>query len=89
MELNPILADLGAYPIATIHERVRSMRDAGETVIDFSIGDPIEPTPPFIRDALLNAVPEVSQYPLTAGLPELRDAVAAYLAARRVLTVRR
>ncbi len=82
MELNPILADLGAYPIATIHERVRSMRDAGETVIDFSIGDPIEPTPSFIRDAILNAVPNVSQYPLTAGLPELREAVAAYLLRR-------
>lgn len=82
MRLNPVLAELGSYPIATIHERARALRDAGERVIDFSVGDPREPTPGFIRQALIEAVPTVSQYPLTAGMSELREAVAAYVARR-------
>ncbi len=82
MRTNPVLAQLGAYPIATIHERVRALRDAGEQVIDFSIGDPTEPTPPFIPDVLRAAVPAVSQYPTTAGIPALRRAIADYLGRR-------
>ncbi len=82
VRLNPVLSSLGAYPIATVQERARALRDAGHTVIDFSIGDPREPTPTFISGALRAAVPAVSQYPLTAGLPELREAVAAYVERR-------
>ena len=82
MRLNPVLEQLGSYPIAIIHERARSLRDAGETVIDFSIGDPREPTPSFIPEALHAAVPAVSQYPTTAGLPELREAIAGYVERR-------
>jgi succinyldiaminopimelate transaminase len=82
MRLNPVLESLGAYPIALVHERARALREAGRTVIDFSIGDPREPTPPFITEALREAVPEVSQYPLTAGISELRQAVADYVERR-------
>lgn len=82
MRANPVLTGLGAYPIATVHERVRALRDAGRRVIDFSIGDPREPTPAFIPEALRAAVPEVSQYPTTAGLGELRRALAGYLRRR-------
>ncbi len=82
MRFNPVLEELGSYPIAVVHERARAMRDAGRTVIDFSIGDPREPTPSFIPDALKAAVPEVSQYPTTAGIGELREAIADYLERR-------
>ena len=58
------------------------MMAAGERIIDFSIGDPREPTPPMIPEALVAAVPEVSQYPTTKGLPELRVAIAEYVARR-------
>ena len=82
MRRNPALDRLGTYPIAEVQERARAMRDAGERLIDFSIGDPREPTPDFIRDALRDAVPEVSQYPTVAGLRTLRHAVAGYLRRR-------
>lgn len=82
MRLNPVLEQLGSYPIAVVHERARAMREAGQTVIDFSIGDPREPTPPFIPAALRTAVPEVSQYPTTAGIAELRSAIASYVKRR-------
>ncbi len=73
---------MGAYPIAALQERARAMREAGETLIDFSIGDPREPTPPFIPKALRRAVPEISQYPTTRGLRVLREAIAGYVLRR-------
>lgn len=79
MRLNPVLAELGSYSIATLFEQVASRRAAGLPVIDFTVGDPIEPTPGFIPEALRGAIPAVSQYPLTAGMPELRRTFAAYL----------
>ncbi len=87
MELNPVLAELGTYAIATIQMRARERRDAGLPVIDFSIGDPREPTPGFIRDALVAAVPEISQYPTAPGLAAFRKAVAGYLHRRFGVTV--
>ena len=82
MRLNPVFAELGDYPIATIQARARDRRDAGLPVVDFAIGDPREPTPEFIAQALKNAVPEVSQYPTAAGLAEFRSAVANYVERR-------
>jgi succinyldiaminopimelate transaminase len=82
MRLNPVFAELGDYPIAQIQMRARDRRDAGLPVIDFSIGDPREPTPTFIVEALRESVPPISQYPTSAGLPELREAVAGYVLRR-------
>lgn len=82
MKLNPVFGELGDYPIATVQMRARERRDAGLPVVDFSIGDPREPTPDFVRDALRGAVPEVSRYPTSAGLAELRDAIAGYVERR-------
>lgn len=73
---------MGGYPLAEIQMRARDLREAGKPLIDFSIGDPREPTPAFIGKALREAVPEVSQYPTTVGLADLRQAVADYLRRR-------
>jgi acetylornithine aminotransferase len=82
MRVNPVLDELGSYAIGDLQEKARAMREAGERVIDFSIGDPREPTPPFVPAALRRAVPEVSQYPTVPGTAELRGAVADYLQRR-------
>jgi succinyldiaminopimelate transaminase len=82
MRLNPVFEQLGDYPIAEIQMRARDRRDAGLPVIDFSIGDPREPTPRFVVDALRDAVPPVSQYPTSAGLLDLRKAIADYVGRR-------
>ena len=87
MQLNPILAAMGGYPLAEIQLRARTLRESGRPLIDFSIGDPREPTPDFIREALRQSVPAVSQYPTTAGLAELRGAIAGYLDRRLGVTV--
>ncbi len=87
MKLNPALEELGAYPIAAVRERAAERRRAGLPVIDFSIGDPREPTPSFIPEALRAAVPEVSQYPTSAGRAHLREAVAAYVGRRHGVVI--
>jgi len=87
MKLNPVLESLGSYPIATIRERAAERERAGLPVIDFSIGDPREPTPEFIVDALISSVPAVSQYPTAAGRADLRGAIAGYVQRRFGVTV--
>ena len=87
MRRNPVLDQLGTYPMATVQARARDRREAGLPVIDFSIGDPIEPTPTFIADALRAAVPEVSQYPTAHGRADLRLAIADYIERRHGVVV--
>src|SRR5947209_15063337 len=50
----------------------------GQPIYDFGVGDPIEPTPPFIRQALIDALDPVSQYPTVVGQRRLRDSVAGW-----------
>ena len=79
---NPVLERLGGYPLAAFQDLKLALAADGEVLHDFSIGDPIEPTPSFIRDALVGAVPRVSQYPTAAGLPLVRQAVGGWVARR-------
>ncbi len=82
MNLSPVLADLAQYPFARLDDWKADARARGIDLVDFGMGDPRERTPAFIREALLASVDEVSSYPRATGLPELRDAVAAWLARR-------
>ncbi len=68
--------------MVALDERKARLRAEGRRLFDFGLGDPREPTPPFLREALRAAVPEVSQYPSAAGTPALRRAVAGYLQRR-------
>jgi succinyldiaminopimelate transaminase len=54
----------------------------GMPVFDFGVGDPLEPTPAFIRQALIDALDPVSQYPTVVGQARLRQAVAGWAARR-------
>ncbi|MDQ3810438.1 MAG: aminotransferase class I/II-fold pyridoxal phosphate-dependent enzyme, partial [Chloroflexota bacterium] len=50
----------------------------GQEIFDFGVGDPVEPTPEFIRQALVEAVQPVSQYPTVLGQRRLREAIAGW-----------
>ncbi len=84
--MNPDLDRLHPYPF----ERLRQLL-AGSTPpldlapINLSIGEPRHPTPSFILDAYAKALPSVSNYPLTAGVPALREAIAAWACRRYCL----
>jgi acetylornithine aminotransferase len=80
--INPTLAEMATYPFVRLEEARRRLVAAGVEVIDFGKGDPNEPTDPMIRQALVDAVPERSPYPLAQGLPELREAAARWCATR-------
>lgn len=82
MRLNPILEAARDYPFAKLMEIKRAREAAGARVLDFSMGDPREPTPAFLREAMKAAVPEISSYPSVKGSAKLRGAVAGYVQRR-------
>ena len=84
---NPLLGRLGGYPLAAFQDLARKMRAEPEPVHDFSIGDPVEPTPQFIRQALIDGIPATSQYPTAAGLSHLRSVIAGWVQRRFGVTV--
>jgi succinyldiaminopimelate transaminase len=82
VRIAPALADMATYPFVRLEEARRRLLDEGLEVIDFGKGDPNEPTDPAIRRALVAALPERAPYPLAQGLPELREAAAAWVERR-------
>lgn len=73
---------MATYPFSRLEEAKRKVRERGVELIDFGIGDPQEPTDPIIRAALVDALAEASRYPVSAGLPELREAIAGWVGRR-------
>jgi succinyldiaminopimelate transaminase len=80
--MNPLLTRLGDYPLAAFQDLKAAAKAEARHLHDFSIGDPLEPTPSFIRDALIQAVPDVSQYPTAAGPRTLRQGIAGWVQRR-------
>lgn len=80
--MNPVLTESPPYPFAALEATKARLRAQGRTLFDFTIGDPVEPTPGFIRDALVAAIPAISQYPTVAGTRRFRESVAAYVKRR-------
>jgi len=81
--MNPRLALLRPYPF----ERLRSLLEgitppAGLRPIPLSIGEPRHPPPPFVAEALARSLETLGQYPLVAGLAELRETIARWLERR-------
>jgi len=79
---NPALAAVRKNLMVELDERRRALARAGKRLFDFGLGDPKEATPPFLREALRAAVPQVSQYPSAFGTAALRGAAAGYLGRR-------
>ncbi|WP_019561946.1 succinyldiaminopimelate transaminase [Caldimonas manganoxidans] len=81
--MNPLLARLQPYPF----ERLRALTqditpNPALRPISLGIGEPKHPTPPFIRQALTEALDGLAQYPATVGQPALREAMAAWVQRR-------
>jgi acetylornithine aminotransferase len=80
--LSPILRAQATYPFVRLNQAAAERRARGQEVIDFGMGDPREPTDPRIIQALKDGVRERMGYPAAAGLPELREAVCAWIERR-------
>ncbi len=81
--MNPDLDKLQPYPfekLATLKAGVTP--PAHLSHIALSIGEPRHAAPGFVADILSNAFDKLSNYPLTRGMPELRQAIASWLQQR-------
>lgn len=72
--MNERIRQLAPYPMVELARRKAALQARGVDVFDFGTGDPREPTDLAIRNALIEAVPEISQYPTVLGEPEFRVA---------------
>ncbi len=84
---NPVLGEVQKNLMVELDERRRALVAGGKRLFDFGLGDPKEPTPAFVKEALRGAVPDVSQYPSPFGTVALRRAAAGYLQRRFGVTV--
>jgi aspartate aminotransferase len=80
--MSPRVSDLlsGLAPSATlaVDAKAKALRAAGEPVIGFGVGEPDFPTPEHIVEAAARACydPRNHKYTPTAGIAELREAIA-------------
>jgi N-succinyldiaminopimelate aminotransferase len=86
--LNPLLSTLQPYPF----ERLRALfadvtPNAAYRPISLGIGEPKHPTPLLVNEAICANLTGLSGYPATAGEPQLREAMAAWVARRYNVTL--
>ena len=77
--MNPHLQQLHPYPF----ERLRRLftdivPPAGRAPISLSIGEPRHASPAFVLAEIAASLDRLSNYPTTAGIPQLRQAIASW-----------
>ncbi len=84
MRLNAAVEQAPSYPFLRIAAARRDARQRGAEIIDLTLGQPTDPAPAAVREALARAATELSfcEYPTTDGLPALREAIAAWIMRR-------
>ena len=89
MQLAQRVQQLPPYLFAAISRMIEEKRSQGVDVISLGIGDPDLPTPPHLIERLQQAAtdPANHRYPESAGLPELREAIARWYASRHGVTL--
>jgi N-succinyldiaminopimelate aminotransferase len=81
--LNPLLERLQPYPFEKLRALLAGVVPNDKfQPINLSIGEPKHPTPALVKEALARSLDGLAAYPATAGLPALRQAIAAWLARR-------
>ncbi len=73
------LAAIAESATLAVDAKAKALKAAGENVIGFGAGEPDFPTPEHIVEAAVKACrdPKMHRYTPAAGLPELREAIAA------------
>ena len=81
--MNPHLNQLHPYPFEKLAELKHGIvPPADKSPIVLSIGEPTHATPLFIKESLISSLQGLSNYPTTKGIPELRQAIADWIAKR-------
>ncbi len=73
------IGDISESATLAVDAKAKALKAAGRPVIGFGAGEPDFPTPDYIVDAAVTACrdPRWHRYTPAAGLPELREAIAA------------
>ncbi len=89
MRLNANVEHAPGYPFLRLAEARRAALAEGLDVTDLSMGEPTDPAPRVVREALVEAAATetLCRYPTAGGLPELREAAAAWVARRYSATL--
>lgn len=83
MKIARRMTDIRPFVVMEILERARQLEGAGRDIVHMEIGEPDFPTPPLILHAAADALRRTDiKYTPAGGLPELRQAIAAYYAHR-------
>lgn len=81
--MNPKLNLLQPYPFEKLHSLKAAVEpNSALPHIALSIGEPTHEPPGFVLQELIKNLPRLSKYPSTAGLPELRQAMASWASRR-------
>jgi N-succinyldiaminopimelate aminotransferase len=81
--MNPNLQRLESYPFAKLQQLFSDLSPPpGKTPIALSIGEPQHESPAFVLKAIADNLHRLANYPTSAGLPELRSAISAWLQRR-------
>ena len=81
--VNPDLAQLQPYPFQRLRALFHGITPATDfTPINLSIGEPKHATPPLIREALIQHLDGLANYPATQGMDGLRVGIAHWLEQR-------
>jgi len=88
MKLAERIARLEIESAFDVLVKARALEAAGRSVVHLEIGEPDFPTPPHIVEAAKQALDQGwTRYGPTQGLPELREAIAAYISRTRNISV--
>ena len=80
--MNPHLSLLQPYPFERLRQLFADLAPpADKANISLSIGEPRHKAPAFVLAEIAANLQRLSNYPTTAGIPELRQAIAALAAA--------
>jgi N-succinyldiaminopimelate aminotransferase len=80
---NPLLQRLQPYPFEKLRALFADATPNSELKpINLSIGEPKHPTPDVLKNALVENLNGLAQYPTTLGIPDLRQAIAGWIARR-------
>ncbi|MEL7215785.1 MAG: aminotransferase class I/II-fold pyridoxal phosphate-dependent enzyme [Pseudomonadota bacterium] len=79
-------SDLPEYAFPRLRALLGDTPPGGD-LISMSIGEPTHPLPPIVAEELARHTHLYGKYPANDGIPELREAIAAWLAKRYGLTV--
>jgi N-succinyldiaminopimelate aminotransferase len=81
--MNKDLSRLHRYPFEKLAELKQGLQPPKHLEhIALSIGEPQHPAPPFVVEALIAHLHQLSTYPVTRGSDALRETIAAWLAQR-------